>query len=86
MLPNSLSGQDVKHLYRPGQVEELEAVEGDPVRAVHRGSRQELDRVQEDFPETPIIRKPFKSKQLVEAIQWIVARPDIPTPTSLDAQ
>ena len=81
LLPNSLSGQDVMH-----HLQEKYSAKLLPFIVVSAVSRQELDRVQEDFPETPIIRKPFKSKQLVEAIQWIVARPDIPTPTSLDAQ
>jgi DNA-binding response OmpR family regulator len=80
LLPNSLTGLDVMHY-----LQEKFSAKLLPFIVVSALSRQELDRVQADFPETPIIRKPFKGKQLVEAIQWVVARPKTPAPTSLDA-
>ena len=80
LLPNSLTGQDVmRYLQEKFSAKLL------PFIVVSALSRQELDRVQADFPETPIIRKPFKGKQLLEAIQWVVARPKTPATTSLDA-
>jgi DNA-binding response OmpR family regulator len=81
LLPNTLSGQDVMH-----HLQEKFSAKLLPFIVVSALSRQELDRVQADFPETPIIRKPFKPNQLVEAIQWVVARPETPATTSLDAQ
>jgi DNA-binding response OmpR family regulator len=80
LLPNSLTGQDVMH-----SLQEQFSAKLLPFIVVSALSRQELDRVQADFPETPIIRKPFKGKQLLEAIEWVVARPKTPAPTSLDA-
>src|SRR5712691_7534681 len=71
LLPNTLSGQDVMHHLQEEYPSKLL-----PFIVVSALSRQELDRVQADFPETPIIRKPFKSRQLLEAIQWVVARPE----------
>jgi|ERR1700730_13623290 CheY-like chemotaxis protein len=68
-LPSSLSGQDVMHhLQREYPSKRL------PFIVVSSLSRQELDRLQADFPETPIIRKPFKSQQLLEAIQLVAKR------------
>lgn len=81
LLPNSLTGQAVMH-----QLQEKFSAKLLPFIVISALSRQELDRVQADFPETPIIRKPFKRTQLVEAIQWVVARPEAPLPTSLDTQ
>jgi DNA-binding response OmpR family regulator len=80
LLPNSLTGQDVMH-----SLQEKFSAKLLPFIVVSALSRQELDRVQADFPETPIIRKPFKGKQLFEAIRWVVARPETPAISSLDA-
>jgi DNA-binding response OmpR family regulator len=65
-LPNSLSGQDVMHhLQKEYPSKRL------PFIVVSALSQQELDRVQADFPETPIISKPFKSRQLLDAIHLV---------------
>ena len=69
LLLNTLSGQEVMHL-----LQEQYAARRLPFIVVSALSQQELNRVQEAFPETPIIRKPFKSRQLFEAIQWVASR------------
>jgi CheY-like chemotaxis protein len=81
LLPNTLSGQGVMHHQQEQYRAKLL-----PFIVVSALSRQELDRVQADFPETPIIRKPLKRQQLVEAIQRVIARPATPATTSCDAQ
>jgi CheY-like chemotaxis protein len=79
LLPNTLTGQDVmRYLQEQNPAKLL------PFIVVSASSWQELKGVQADFPETPIIRKPFKSKQLLEAIQRVVSRSKAPLPTSPD--
>jgi len=79
LLPNTLTGQDVMHSLQEEYPSRLL-----PFIVVSASSWQELKGVQADFPETPIIRKPFKSKQLLEAIQRVVSRSKAPLPTSPD--
>jgi len=79
LLPNTLTGQDVMH-----SLQEQYSAKLLPFIVVSASSWQELKSVQADFPETPIIRKPFKSKQLLEAIQRVVSRSKAPLPTSPD--
>ena len=75
LLPNTLTGQDVmRYLQEQNPAKLL------PFIVVSASSWQELKGVQADFPETPIIRKPFKSKQLLEAIEWVVSRSKAPEP------
>jgi DNA-binding response OmpR family regulator len=81
LIPNTLTGQDVMH-----HLQEQFAASPLPFIVVSAASWQELKSVQADFPETPIIRKPFKRQQLLEAIQEVVTRSKAPSPTSLDTQ
>jgi CheY-like chemotaxis protein len=46
-----------------------------PFVVLTAASQQELNRVQTDFPQTPILRKPFNRQQLVEAIERALAIP-----------
>jgi len=79
LLPNTLTGQDVMRSLRERYSAKLL-----PFIVVSASSWQELKSVQADFPETPIIRKPFKRKQLLEAIQRVASRSKAPLPTSPD--
>lgn len=79
LLPNTLTGQDVMHT-----LQEQYSAKLLPFIVVSASSWQELKSVQADFPETPIIRKPFKGKQLLEAIQMVASRSKAPIPTPPD--
>jgi DNA-binding response OmpR family regulator len=69
-LPGSYSGQDVMHHIQQGY-----SSKHLPFIVLSALSLNILNLVQADFPETPIIRKPFKSRELLAAIQLVVARP-----------
>jgi CheY-like chemotaxis protein len=64
MLPGTLSGQDVMH-----RLQQEYPTRHLPFVVVSAASPQELSRVQADFPHTPILRKPFKRQQLLDAIE-----------------
>jgi len=69
-LPGAYSGQDVmRHIQQGYSWEHL------PFIVLSALSLNILTLVQADFPETPIIRKPFKSRELLAAIHMVVARP-----------
>ena len=78
LLLNTLSGLDIMHRLQQQYPSKLL-----PLIVVSALTRPELDRVQTDFPETPIIRKPFKFQVLLEAIQQVISRPTVDT-TSRD--
>ena len=73
LLPNTLSGQDVMH-----HLHEQFSAKPLPFIVISAASWQELQSVQADFPETPIIRNPFKRQQLFEAIQRVTSRSKAP--------
>ena len=75
LLLNTLSGLDIMHRLQQQYPSKLL-----PLIVVSASTRQELERVRTDFPETPIIRKPFKFRELLEAIQHVVTRPTIDIP------
>src|SRR5579872_2024239 len=70
MLLNTLSGLDIMH-----QLQKQYPARLLPIIVVSALTRRELDRVRTDFPETPIIRKPFKLQELLDAVQQVVTRP-----------
>jgi len=78
LLPNTLSGLDIMHHLQQKYPSRLL-----PLIVVSALTRQELDRVQAEFPETPIIRKPFKFQELLAAVQHVASRPPVNT-TPLD--
>jgi DNA-binding response OmpR family regulator len=66
LLLNTLSGLDIMH-----HLQQQYPSRPLPLIVVSALSRQELDRVQAEFPETPIIRKPFRFQELLEAVQQV---------------
>jgi DNA-binding response OmpR family regulator len=80
LLLNTLSGLDIMHRLQQKYPSRLL-----PLIVVSALTRQELDRVQADFPETPIIRKPFKFQELLEAVQQVANRSTVNT-TSHDGR
>ncbi len=68
LLPGTLSGREVVyHLQQKYPLQHL------PFVVLSAASPQELNRVQADFPQTPILRKPFKRQQLLDAIEKATA-------------
>ncbi|HVB75623.1 MAG TPA: response regulator [Ktedonobacteraceae bacterium] len=70
LLPGTLSGLDVMH-----RIQQDYPAQHLPCIVLSAASQKELNRVQADFPQTPIIGKPFKRQQLIEAINMLVATP-----------
>ena len=66
LLLNTLSGLDIMH-----HLKQQYPSRPLPLIVVSALSRQELDSVQAEFPETPIIRKPFRFQELLEAVQQV---------------
>ena len=72
LLPGAYSGRDVLlHIRQRYPMKHL------PCIVLSAASQQELDLVRADFPQTPIIRKPFKRQELVDALQAVMARPQM---------
>ena len=69
MLPGTLSGQDVMH-----RLQQQYPTRHLPFVVLSAASPQELDRVRADFPQTPMLRKPFKRQQLLDAIEVAASR------------
>ncbi|GAC1565933.1 MAG: hypothetical protein NVS3B14_05410 [Ktedonobacteraceae bacterium] len=70
LLPGTLSGRDVMH-----RIQQEYPSRHLPCIVLSAASQRELDRVHADFPQTPIVRKPFKRQELVDAISMVFAKP-----------
>ena len=69
-LPGSHSGQQVmRHLQQGYGWKQL------PCIVVSALGLAILDQVQAEFPDTPILRKPFKNQELFQALHTVATRP-----------